>query len=139
MALLEDLFYRRAKSLTLFRKKTVYLNFEGIFLDTVPEDWPEFLYFNKINDDTCFEMATGKAFYRTENDSFFNEETGLYFYLRKFVEVPMDEFDRISNDKEYIKEVRSFLDYYVNLKNKDNAKKAKAECLMLKKGIKFRE
>ena len=139
MALLEDEFYKRAQGCTLFRKKTIYMRFEGLFLESYPSELPEYLYFNKITDDACREMTTGRIFYRTEDNSFFNEECGLYFYLRGFVETPMDEFNKVSNDEEYKESARNFFNYYVDLKNEDNTKRDKAECLMLQKGIKFRE
>ena len=133
--------YKNAEKLATFRKPSRLLNFEGVFLELYHVDIPSFLYFDKIDYNKCCEKTTGKIFYRTDDGNFFNEETGLYFNAGNFIEVPSSEFHEISieNNGEYLKQANYFFNYFIKFKEEDNNKRDKAELLLLKKGIKFRD
>ena len=138
MSLYESEIYRQAKNFTIFRKPSRLLHFEGMFLE-LPHSDLCFLYFEKINDDMCREKISGMIFSRTEDNHFYNDDTGLYFDMGNFLEVPIEEYTNAINDRKYLEGAHYFFDYCTKYKTEDNEKRAKAECLLLKKGITFRK
>jgi hypothetical protein len=131
--------YNEIDNFTIFRKPSLWLHFEGTIIDARYLLAPTFMYFCKINEDACREAITGRMFYRGDDNIFYNEECGLYFNVDNISQVTLDGFNKMCDDSKYISEVNNFFDYYKKVKNTDNEKRDKAEYLMLKKGIKFRE
>lgn len=103
---------------------------------TLPSHIRNSLYFNKINEDACREITTGRIFYRTHNDSFYNEESGLHFNFYNYFEkgVAFEEYVILPEYKEM---VRDYFDSYIALKREDDIQKSKAQYLLLKKGVDF--
>ena len=122
MPLVEDTLYKRAQNFSLFKKKCEYLRFEDDFIEPANLEL-NCLYFNKMNDDACREITTGRMFYRDEENGFLNDESGLYFYMRSFVESSLDEFSNVCNNQKYIDEVSQLFDKYIGLKNQKILKK----------------
>lgn len=122
MPLVEDTLYKRAQNFTLFKKQYEYLRFEDDFIEPTDLDL-KCLYFNKMNDDACREVTTGRIFYRDEENGFINDESGLYFYMRSFVESSMDEFTGVCNNKKYIEQVSQLFDKYIELNNQKKLKR----------------
>lgn len=54
--------------------------------------------------------------------------------------MPSSEYAEILiKDEDYLKQAHNFFDYFIKFKEIDNSKRDRAEYLLLKKGIKFRE
>ena len=138
MSLYEGEIYRQAKNFTVFRKPSRLLHFEGMFLE-LPHSDHCFLYFEKINDEMCREKISGMMFSLTDDNNFYSEETGLYFDMGNFLEASADDYYKDVDDKKYLEDVYQFFDYYTKFKKEDDEKRAKAECLLLRKGIIFRK
>ncbi len=93
-------------------------------------------YFIKESDYTCREIVTGKLFYRTDEDIFYNEETGLSFDINRC-------FERTHGDEKYIElieyrdAIENYINCFVNLKKKDDKKEAMGRYALLQRGINF--
>ena len=101
----------------------------------------DMLMFKKINNNVCNEISTGRIFERTDDGNFYNEETGLFFGFEGKVFFNEDPYSTclrtIGDIFKYRTISKRFFDYYEMMKTEDNEKEAKAESLLLKKGIKF--
>ena len=139
--------FNKAKKLTLFRKTiyTMHKDYEFMsnklgedfsLVETLPAYAKISLYFNKINNDTCREVVTGKMFYRTDDNSFYNESTGLYFDFNDYFEKAVAH-EKIINNKEYKLFVINYFNKYEIIKKSDDKRINKAMNLMLSNGKKF--
>lgn len=91
------------------------------------------LYFEKINDNQCVEIVTGLLFGRTEDNNFYNEETGLRFNFDNGFEKAIG----MELDDVYLVNAINYFNYYKNLNDLDIELRSKAQSLLLKKGMKF--
>ncbi len=139
--------FNNANKLTLFRKTiySMYTDYEFINNNekeevSLAESLPDYakisLYFNKINNDVCREIVTGEMFYKTNDNSFYNERTGLYFDFNDYFEHAVAH-EKVINTKEYKLFVINYFNYYANLKRLDDKRVNKSMNLMLKNGNKF--
>jgi len=91
------------------------------------------LYFNKIDNNTCEELITKIKFIRTNDNSFYNEETGLYFNFNNYFERAVGH-EKIINTDEYALFVSNYINYFKNIKCHDDKKRYKGMNLLLKNG-----
>ncbi len=139
MDLYEDTLYKRTRVGTIFKKPTLWINFEGMFIDLYHSNIPSCLFFSKINDHLCRELVTGRIFRRMADGCFFNDETGLFFNTDNFIPVNEVESKNCTKNDEYLAAVNYFFSYYEEFKKVDDEMIGKAELYMLTRGIDFRE
>ena len=95
------------------------------------------LYFNKLNNNVCKEYTTGYCFYRTDADTFYNDQTGLFFSFDSGLEKAVGYECVLDGEfkQEYREMVGEYFAYYTKLKKEDENKRSKALNLMLRNNM----
>ena len=126
--------YEEAESFTLFSKAFYEDEIDSVFY---PEHKKVSLFFNKINNETCRECVSGRVFYRTHDNCFYNAESGLYFDFSTGFQKSNADLDKVI-DEDYKKTIFEYFDKHIKLKKMDEDFALKTETMLAKKSIYYR-
>lgn len=91
------------------------------------------LYFKKINDTLCEEVLTHTIFERTDDNNFYNDETGLAFNFNTGFEKAVG----MKIDSVYLVNTNEYFNHYRKLQKEDIKITSKYHYLLLKKRLNF--
>lgn len=110
----------------------LYVRKEMAYNTSVPMHIRTSLYFEKIDDDSCKEHVTGEIFVRTNDNRFYNENTGLRFDFYESFE-PGLAYEKYIDDENYKELVAKYFDHFREIKEEDDRKRSIGYYQLLKR------